>query len=266
MMGMEIIAECFDEEIVGTWYYVDDQSTPPGEYIIWEIRFSGDRKCTETCYGYYASTDSWGASGDTDTYGFFFDGEMLYSESDETEACIKDGVLQVKAPYGDAYMYLTKGDAEAAVEAIRKTLGDQVGTPPEEETPKNDPAILGRWQDASVEVETKHYFDAGYWEFYSDGTFESESREGGAWIYSEEDGLVYDDSYLGGGGQMSRGTYTFDGSTLTLTYTWIEWEDSAGLPYTVSHQIRINGDTISWGTNTLYKGERLEVAKRLLGE
>ena len=61
------------------------------------------------------------------------------------------------------------------------------------------------------------------------------------------------------------GTYTFDGSTLVMTFTYIEWEDLTS-PIIETFQVSIsNGHMVMSGryTSNCYKGNLNEAAARL---
>lgn len=264
----DILAKHFDYDIVGTWYYIEDGTTPPGEYIIWEITFTKDQIFRETSYDYYADVDKWGESGVVKEKTYFYDGELLYRDFDKTTALIENGVLRIKSPYGNDYDEYCRGDVKDAIEYIRETFSSpepQPTQPAETEPPVIDPAILGTWRDVwAADKETMRYAEDSCWEFNADGTFMNYGQES-YWYYSAEEGLIPDDDALGSGSRLMSGTYTFDGSTLALTYTMIEYDDSTELPFTQTHQISISNDEIQWGDKVLYKGSMLEVAQKLLG-
>ena len=258
----QIHEKYFDSYIRGTWYYVDHESTPPGEYIIWKVTFGNDRPCREAEYSYYDNAENAADTAYRKDRPYFYDGKALYSEFSKTAARIEDGVLLV-ALYGNEYAELRKGDVDDAVAYIRETFRAPETQPPATEPAVIDPAILGTWQHARADRETMRYFHNGEWTFNADGTFEYTGYEA-TYIYSEEEGLVYDENQMGSGSQMMTGIYAFDGSTLKLTYTWIEFNEDEP-PFTETHQIRISGDEIHWSDNVLYKGSAEDVAKKLLG-
>lgn len=138
--------------------------------------------------------------------------------------------------------------------------------PAETEAPAIDPSILGTWQDVTIctSCESGQCLRRNaYWVFRSDGTFTHTECEG-HYFYASDTGPVYDTS-MATGSQEKRGTYTFDGSTLVLTYTFIEWEDITG-PILETKQVTIQGGrmTMVGGyTANLRKGSFEEVAAQL---
>lgn len=135
-------------------------------------------------------------------------------------------------------------------------------------------AILGRWCSPS-----SFYTDDGrfcvifsnYWNFNADGTFtrtETESQ----W-YFNLDGT--EDEVLGAGALDSKGTFSFDGTCLTVTTTH-RFESSSGpfikldQPETVYATIIFDGDTllVDWGNGAarFYREYGDALVKRLLRE
>ena len=129
-----------------------------------------------------------------------------------------------------------------------------------------DPAILGTWQDVIVADDRASLWRYSTWEFKSDGTFTVYYSEA-HFFYSPETGPVYDNS-MASGSQGYMGNFSCDGETLTLNYTFVEWEDDFK-PYTETCPISIKTDRLVFlsdnsAAGTIYKGSLEEVAKRLI--
>ena len=129
-----------------------------------------------------------------------------------------------------------------------------------------DPAILGTWQDVIVADDRASLWRYSTWEFKSDGTFTVYYSEA-HFFYTPETGPVYDNS-LASGSQGYMGNFSFDGKTLTLNYTFVEWEDNFK-PYTESYPASVEGNRLfllseNSPSGHLYKGSLEEVADRLM--
>lgn len=114
----------------------------------------------------------------------------------------------------------------------------------------NDDIIFGTWQTASrctYCTNSRCIVTSGYWTFHSDGTF-SRMEHDAHYFYKDNGTLEYDNTQACGS-QEYRGTYTYDGKTLVLTYTFIEWDETTPLPYSETCTATVHGNTLTISFN-----------------
>ena len=121
------------------------------------------------------------------------------------------------------------------------------------------PTITGApWTHARYDATTGRLHMGNSYMFNTDGTFSgcytdrSYIYDRGAWVW---------DYSMGTGGQSFEGTYTFDGSTLTLTYTYMEWEDTVPAPRTVSAYVE---SSVLYIDGTPYYTGNLETISKII--
>lgn len=113
-----------------------------------------------------------------------------------------------------------------------------------EDTPVIDTRILGEWRGITeIDTENLSLRIGDCYIFSEDGTFTGSLTADPIYLYNPETGkLEYDITQPGAGGYYYWGTYTFDGTTLTMTETGNEFDD----PYmsTVTYTVSFSGDTM----------------------
>lgn len=135
-------------------------------------------------------------------------------------------------------------------------------------------AILGRWCSGSGEYTNDGRFVVcfnDYWTFHADGTFNRTDTE--SVFYYNLDGTQND--VLGAGALDSKGTFSFDGSYLTVVTTH-RCESSSGpyiklvTPEVAYAKITFDGDTllVDWGSRIerFYRESGDALARRLMRE
>lgn len=121
------------------------------------------------------------------------------------------------------------------------------------------PTITGApWTHARYDATTGRLHMGNSYMFNTDGTF-SGTYTDSSYIY-DRGAWVWDYS-MGTGGQSFEGTYTFDGSTLTLTYTYMEWEDTVPAPRTYSAYVE---SSVLYVDGTPYYTGNLETISKIL--
>ena len=129
---------------------------------------------------------------------------------------------------------------------------------PTEPAIPNDPAIVGNWSSASYRPDAGKLFIDGYYSFAADGTF-SGAYSGNSYIYSTADGWIYDYS-AGSGGEQFSGTYQYDGSSLVLTFDYMEWSD---IPAPKTCSAYISGGVLYIDSRAHYQGSTNEIGNLL---
>lgn len=263
-------------DIVGSWYCRLAESGGGG-YLYGIYTFSADGTYS-FLYAYLHTSypenyDNLGSTNGTYTY----DGYTLNTESGSIAGLIVDDTM-VLSENDDVEIYY-RGDLDDAMSdmAGRQEEPDPTeqpsteANPAETETTVIDSSICGTWQimDICDFCESGQCLSRnGYWTFKSDGTFTAEAHDS-HYLYTPENGPVRDTDAPGAGSQMMEGTYTFDGSTLILTYTFIEWEDITS-PVVETKWVTIHNGrmemTDSYYTAVMYRGTIEEVAHRLFAQ
>lgn len=260
-----------DPAIVGSWYYQSEVTSDISIGTIYEFHADGTYDRHDFRVGWDGIGYIEGNYSGTYTYA---NNTLVWKYGSYT-AEIKNGKLHLTLPEGvDVY---TPGGLEEAVAEARSWYNITEPTeteptetePPETQAPVLNSSIFGTWQDmvvcTSCDSGTCLAF-GGYFTFNSDGTFTGLDHEQ-HYFYTPETGAVYDENSPGRGSQELGGTYTFDGSTLVLTFTYIEWVDLTE-PEIQTWQVSIsNGHLVMTGnyTRNFYKGNLNEAAARLLG-
>lgn len=250
-----------DPAILGGWYCFQSESNDLYSYETYTFNANGTYT-TKTLY-INGSTGSYRA----DLFGngtFTFDGSTLILNN-RNQHQLKNGKLHIR--YSGVTQEFLPGDID---DIIAEVLSMQAETEPTAtEAPVLNSSIFGTWQELNPCNCTADQLCFGYtgcWTFNSDGTFSGADQER-HYFYTPEGGAVYDDNTPGMGGQLMSGTYTFDGSTLVMTFTDIEWEDLTS-PIIETFQVSIsNGHMVMSGryTSNCYKGNLNEAAARLFG-
>ena len=123
--------------------------------------------------------------------------------------------------------------------------------------------ILGSWVGVVYDDETKTLIQQSHYKFSADGTF-SGALVHISYRYHPSYGWISDQSY-GAGSQIFNGTFTYDGSTLVLTYGFFEFESSLPEPRTLSAYVEDGVLHISeYNWTSYYQGNINDIGNKLV--
>jgi hypothetical protein len=227
--------------------------------------FSG----TYTDSSYYFDGAQWvwdhtmGTGGQSFEGTYTFDGSTLvltytYMEWEDTVPAPRTCTAYVDHSHGSVFYIDGTPYYTGSLETISNLLCPNPSVSAPSPVPPADPAIVGKWTDIWYDPAWGKLVQNAYYTFASDGTF-SGAYGDRSYLYSTAEGWIYDVSAASGSEQFS-GTYQYDGSSLVLTFDFMEWSD---IPAPKTCSAYISGGVLYIDSRAHYQGSTNEIGNLL---